>query len=112
MLFRSESPFSHNSLTDFWDNIQSIKNIWFGGYSTDNTKTGTYSFHNYFAKLNPTLGAEVEAAIDEAQAKIKACPTPFVNNYKNAQVKTAIDACTALSNELTKANDYIQAQTK
>ena len=107
-----ESPFSYNSLTDFWDNIQSIKNIWFGGYSTDNTKTGTYSFHNYFAKLNPTLGAEVEAAITEAQAKIKACPAPFVNNYKNAQVKAAIDACTALSNELTKANDYIQSQTK
>lgn len=107
-----ESPFSYNSLTDFWDNIQSIKNIWFGGYSTDNTKTGTYSFHNYFAKLNPTLGAEVEAAITEAQAKIKACPAPFVNNYKNAQVKAAIDARTALSNELTKANDYIQSQTK
>ena len=105
-----ESPFSHNSLTDFWDNIQSIKNVWFGGYSTDNTKTGTYSFHNYFATLNPTLGAEVEAAIADAQAKIKACPTPFVNNYKNAQVKAAIDACTNLSNELTKANDYIQGQ--
>lgn len=107
-----ESPFSHNSLTDFWDNIQSIKNIWFGGYSTDNTKTGTYSFHNYFASLNPSLGKEVEAAIDDAQAKIKACPVPFVNNYKNAQVKAAIDACTALSNKLTKANDYIQQQTK
>ena len=107
-----ESPFSHNSLTDFWDNIQSIKNIWFGGYNTDNTKTGTYSFHNYFASLNPSLGKEVEAAIDDAQAKIKACPVPFVNNYKNAQVKAAIDACTALSNKLTKANDYIQQQTK
>lgn len=107
-----ESPFSHNSLTDFWDNIQSIKNIWFGGYSTDNTKTGTYSFHNYFASLNPALGKEVEAAIGDAQAKIKACPAPFVNNYKNAQVKAAIDACTTLSNALTKANDYIQSQTK
>lgn len=107
-----ESPFSHNSLTDFWDNIQSIKNIWFGGYSTDNTKTGTYSFHNYFASLNPALGKEVEAAIDDVQAKIKACPAPFVNNYKNAQVKAAIDACTTLSNALTKANDYIQSQTK
>ena len=105
-----ESPFSHNSLTEFWDNIQSIKNVWYCGYSEDNTKTGTYSFHNYFAKVNPSLGKEVEDAINDAQAKIKACPAPFVSNYKNAQVKAAIDACTALTAELTKANDYIQKQ--
>ena len=43
-----ESPFSHNSLHDFWHNIQSINNTWNGKYDIDNTSTtiGEYSFAN------------------------------------------------------------------
>lgn len=101
-----ESPYSWNSLTDFWDNIQSIKNTWYGGY----TANGTYSFHNYFAKMNAELGKKVEDAINNAQAKIKACPTPFVKNYHNAQVLEAINACDALTDVLTEANTYIDSK--
>lgn len=105
-----ESPFSYNSLTDFFDNIQSIDNIWNGGFVK--TKRAKYSFANYFAKLNPTLGKKVQSAIDNAQAKIKACPKPFVKNYKNAQVLEAINACTAVREALEEANTYIGQRKK
>ncbi len=106
-----ESPYSYNSLTDFWDNIQSIKNTWYGKYTTDNNTDGaTYSFHKYMTKYGPAEGKAVEDAIDNAQTKIKACTAPFRYNYHNAQVLEAINACTALSNALSAANDVIQKQ--
>lgn len=107
-----ESPYSHNSLTDFWHNIQSVSDTWYGKYDVDNASSavGANSFSAYFKKYNATLGAKVEAAITDAQAKIKACPSPFVTNYQNPAVKTAIDACTALKDALNEADEYIQKQ--
>lgn len=107
-----ESPFSHNSLTDFWHNVQSIADTWYGKYDVDNQSSAvaSNSFSAYFKKYSPATGAKVEAAIADAQAKIKACPAPFVTNYQSSSVKTAIDACTALKNALNEANDYIQKQ--
>ena len=111
-----ESPFSHNSLHDFWHNIQSINNTWNGKYDIDNTSTtiGEYSFANYFKKYNPELGTKVQNAINKAQKAIKACPEPFVANYDKThpEVKAAIDACSELSDLLGQANDYIQQRKK
>lgn len=111
-----ESPFSHNSLHDFWHNIQSINNTWNGKYDIDNTSTtiGEYSFANYFKKYNPELGTKVQNAINKAQQAIKACPEPFVANYDKThpEVKAAIDACSELSDLLGQANDYIQQRKK
>jgi hypothetical protein len=100
-----ESPYSYNSLTDFYDNIQSIANTWYGG--TEGHRSD-YSLHNYFIKYNATLGTQVETAITEAQAAIKAIPSPFVLNYSSPLCETAINACKTLSNELTAANNFIQ----
>lgn len=105
-----ESPYSHNSLTDFYDNIESIKNVWYGSYDAANRST--YSLSNYFAKLNPDLGKKVEAAIVEAQTKINAIPKPFVVNYQRPEVLTAINACMALSDVLTEANEYVLQRNK
>lgn len=105
-----ESPFSHNSLTDFWDNIESVNNVWNGG-SVKNARDNM-SFASYFKKYNPELGVKVQKAIDEAQAKLKACPTPFVANYKNAQVLAAINACEKLTKVIGEADEYIQQKKK
>ena len=105
-----ESPFSHNSLTDFWDNIESLNNVWNGGY--DASKRSSMSFASYFKKYNPELGAKVQKAINDAQAKIKACPAPFVTNYKNAQVLAAINACEQLTKVVQEADEYIQQKKK
>ena len=99
-----ESPYSYNSLTDFWDNIQSVANVWYGGVEENR---GAYSFDSYFKKYNPTIAANVEKAIRDAQAAIKAIPAPFVENYTSSKCKTAIEACQALSKALGEANDYI-----
>ncbi len=99
-----ESPYSYNSLTDFWDNIQSIANVWYGGVEENR---GSYSFDGYFKKYNPTIATNVEQAIVNAQATIKSIPTPFVLNYTSPKCKDAIDACKALSDALSAANDYI-----
>lgn len=105
-----ESPFSHNSLTDFFDNMESVDNVWNGGFTEGNRSK--YSFAAYFAKMNPTLGKKVQDAINDAQAKIKACPAPFVDNYRNAAVLNAINACTTLKNALEEADEYIQQKNK
>ena len=99
-----ESPYSYNSLTDFWDNIQSVANVWYGGVEENR---GSYSFNSYFKKYNPTIAANVEKAISDAQTAIKAIPAPFVENYTSSKCKTAIEACQALSKALGEANDYI-----
>lgn len=104
-----ESPYSYNSLTDFFDNIQSIENVWNGGQEGNRSE---YSFANYFKTYNAELGTEVQEAIDNAQAKIKAIPAPFVLNYKSAACDEAMAACTALKQKLEEANDFIQSNNK
>ena len=98
-----ESPYSYNSLTDFWDNIQSVANVWYGGVEENR---GSYSFDSYFKKYNPTIAANVETAIVNAQAAIRAIPAPFVLNYTSPKCQEAINACLELSKALNAANDY------
>jgi len=71
-----ESPYSYNSITDFSDNIRSIRNIWLG--STDRT-ANDYSFHTFFASVNKeSINKEVEAAYVASIAAISNMPSPFV----------------------------------
>ena len=71
-----ESPYSYNSITDFRDNIRSIRNIWLG--STDKT-ANDYSFHTFFATVGQTaINTAVENAYVAAIASISNMPSPFV----------------------------------
>jgi hypothetical protein len=71
-----ESPYSYNSITDFADNIRSIRNIWQGS-TTGNT--ADKSFHNFFAKVNQSaVNTAVENAYQLAISNISAMPAPFV----------------------------------
>ena len=71
-----ESPYSHNSITDFSDNIRSIRNIWLG--STNRT-ANDYSFHTFFASVNKqSVNTVVEGAYVDAIAAISNMPSPFV----------------------------------
>ena len=68
-----ESPYSYNSITDFQDNIRSIRNVWYGstsGSAADN------SFAKFFTAINTTVS--VEQAFNNAINKIGAMPAPFV----------------------------------
>ena len=71
-----ESPYSYNSITDFSDNIRSIRNIWLG--STDKT-AARYSFHTFFASVGRgSLTTNLEQAYVDAIAAISNMPSPFV----------------------------------
>ena len=68
-----ESPYSYNSITDFQDNIRSIRNIWLG--SLDGNKAAN-SFAKFFERVNAKTG--VESAVTDAIDKIGRMPAPFV----------------------------------
>ena len=71
-----ESPYSYNSITDFCDNIRSIRNIWLG--STDKS-AALYSFHTFFASVGRiSLDTSLEQAYVDAIASIANMPSPFV----------------------------------
>ncbi len=71
-----ESPYSYNSITDFQDNIRSIRNVWYGSLD-GNTAQG--SFHSFFAAVGQTaMNASVEDAFNSAINKIGSMPAPFV----------------------------------
>ena len=71
-----ESPYSYNSITDFRDNIRSIRNVWLG--STDK-KANEYSFHTFFASVkSDKVNTAVESNYVGAIEGISNMPTPFV----------------------------------
>ena len=71
-----ESPYSYNSITDFRDNIRSIRNVWLG--STDKS-ANQYSFHTFFASVqSETVNKNVESAYVDAIKDISNMPSPFV----------------------------------
>ena len=70
-----ESPYSYNSITDFQDNIRSIRNVWYG--STDEN-AASISFNNFFSSVNPTLNTAVVNAFTNAINAIGNMPAPFV----------------------------------
>lgn len=98
-----ESPYSYNSITDFYNNITSIEDVWYGGMAKN--RDTAKSLSAYFTKYHATEGAAVEAAITKAKAEISKMPHPFVKNRQAAQVGVAIEACHALSDALNAAND-------
>ena len=71
-----ESPYSYNSITDFRDNIRSIRNIWLG--STDKS-ANQYSFHTFFASVkSEAVNQKVENSYVAAIEAISNMPAPFV----------------------------------
>ena len=68
-----ESPYSYNSITDFQDNLRSVRNIWYG--STNGSAAAT-SFAKFFEAVG--TATTVESATLNAIEKIGAMPAPFV----------------------------------
>lgn len=71
-----ESPYSYNSITDFQDNIRSIRNVWYG--STSGTAASN-SFNGFFANVGQTAtNTSVVNAFNNAITRIGQMPAPFV----------------------------------
>ena len=71
-----ESPYSYNSITDFQDNIRSIRNVWYG--STNGT-TASNSFSGFFTSVGQSAtNTNVVNAFQNAITRIGQMPAPFV----------------------------------
>lgn len=101
-----ESPYSHKSITDFYDNMISIKNVYYGG--TEGNYKEDASLHGYIKEHNAELDAKIVAAIENALAKINAMKAPFVTNYTDASAGEAIEACQELDSILSLAKEEVR----
>ena len=71
-----ESPYSYNSITDFQDNIRSIRNVWYGSI---NGQPADISFNAFFNNVGQTaLNNQMVGAINGAINAIGNMPSPFV----------------------------------
>lgn len=101
-----ESPYSHKSIRDFYDNIISIQNAYMGGI--ENERDETNSLHNYIAGIDKELDTKVVNAINNALTKINAMAAPFVNNIKDSSAGEAIQACQELDAILSDVKTAIR----
>ncbi|MDO4191480.1 MAG: imelysin family protein [Bacteroidales bacterium] len=100
-----ESPHSYNSIQDFYDNIISIRNVYYGGLGKQ--QADNKSLSSVVAKIDKDLDANVQQAIAEALDAIDAMPRPFVLNYTKPEVATAINAINHLFDIMTEAQTAV-----
>ncbi len=75
-IFYVESPYSYNSITDFQDNIRSIRNVWYG--SRSGSADGK-NFNDFFVKTNKSAtSSNIVMLFNDAINKIGNIPAPFV----------------------------------
>lgn len=96
-----ESPYSQNSISDFFDNITSVKSAYMGGIETG--RDNDLSVHHYLRDFNAEMDTKVINAIDKALEKINNMKAPFVLNYLDASAGEAMEACQELSDVLDEA---------
>lgn len=96
-----ESPYSYNSITDFHNNIISVKNAYMGGNEGERNESN--SVHNYMTTIDQKIDSEVLSAIENALTKINNMAAPFVNNINDPTAGEAMEACATLSEKLSNA---------
>ena len=96
-----ESWYSWNSITDYSDNIISIKNGYAGRIGAISDPVNDNSISSYVKNLDADLDAQMIAAIDGAYNAIKSMQAPVRNNLTGTKVDAAIEACADLT-ELTE----------
>ena len=103
-----ESPYSHNSFTDFYGNIMSIQNALYN--NVEGTSATNSSVMSYLMKYNPTEASALQTKLTAALAALQACQNSgksFVENPGATCVKTAMEAIGELDNELNVAANWI-----
>ena len=75
-----ESPYSHKSIQDFYDNIISIQSVYMGGIEGNRDEAN--SLHGFLAEHNKTVDDAVMAAIDNALAKDSGHESSFRQQYQ------------------------------
>ena len=95
-----ESPYSQKSITDFYDNINSVKNAYMGGMESQRDEA--LSLHTYIKDNNRELDTKAMNAIENAMTKIQAMRAPFVQFYADPSAGEAMEACQDLSDVMAE----------
>lgn len=106
-----ESPYSKRSFIDYQDNIYSIKNVLYGTRNIGETSPVANSLmsimrdHNYsgYNALSNALNNAINALESAKKSGIA-----FVDDPKNPQVKTCIDAVEELDDQLNEAGTWFR----
>ncbi|NJM66847.1 MAG: peptidase M75 [Acaryochloris sp. RU_4_1] len=89
-----ESRFSHTSLADFKNNVQSAQIAYLGGTATEGPQQNSLSA--WVAKNNPELDTQVQKELEAALTALEAVPDPVEKNMTDAaalaKLKTAQEA--------------------
>lgn len=101
-----ESPHAYNSIQDFEDNIVGVRYAYFGKMGA--TSAQSNSIGAYINEMDATADKAVLDAFNNAIAKIKAMPKPFVLNYEKPEVGEAIEACDDLNTALIAAQKVLR----
>jgi len=105
-----ESPYSEQSFQDFIDNILSIKFSLYG--ARDAEKAGEKSILKLLEDLGYKDASKIDSTMSDAIAALKACQAKgsFVKIYADSSVQDAMDAVSALDDEINKAASWIVRQ--
>ncbi|MFI3288030.1 MAG: imelysin family protein [Rikenellaceae bacterium] len=112
-LLEVESWFSHNSLSDFLNNVRGIKEAIFGElYTSESFDTSIVPNANSIAALlvaaDAEAGAATIAAANAAIAAVKAMPSPFRDNLSwGAENTAAKEAIATLQEQLENAETIL-----
>ncbi|MFI3295434.1 MAG: imelysin family protein [Rikenellaceae bacterium] len=105
-LLEVESWFSHNSISDFTNNVRGIKEAFFGelctsesSFDTDTTPASN-SLADLLAQVDATAASEAIAAMNEAIAAVKAMDAPFRDNLSWSSTNTAAKEAVAAVQEV------------
>lgn len=98
-LYAVESWYSWHSRVDYSNNIESVKNAYYGSL---NGQVAEQSISAQIAKVDENLDKKVKAAIKNAIDKILAIPQPFRNHIASSEAISAQDACADLKDILDK----------
>ncbi len=118
-----ESPYSHMSFQDFFDNIISIRNSLYGNIESASVQTASAVTYNansnsimaYLNTYNSSLADELKEKLQDSFSALTTCQNymPFVTIASTGDsqglslVKAAMDAVTDLDETLVEASDWI-----
>lgn len=112
-----ESPYALNSITDFLDNIRSVRNA-YAGFTAEAGENETYirpSAHTlsaYVRSIDASLDTKVLRAIDDASAAIARMKEPFASTSQDASMHdinfAAVEACNDIVDVFDEVIDLIQ----
>ena len=105
-----ESPYSEKSFQDFIDNILSIQYSLYG--ARDASSPSSKSIYSLLGNLGYSDVNKIQTALKGAIDALKTCQGKgaFVKIYADACVQDAMDAVSALDDELNKAASWIVRQ--